>query len=347
LFCFLSKMNDPKESQDDANESKEPNEYLTLVAKKIRSLKKKMTKIEEIEKKATTSVINEQQRKVLDNKDNVAKSLEEFESLKAQMLKTYQQEEKIQRRLAKRKTETTSKEKQQSVASLVQLVHLTQLLRGEDSAQHVPLFFAEQERVRSSGGTTLVTSEIMLDSLSLFANSIFKASSNLSEFKQNVEKAQEIAQNFLAQNEEEAIPGFSYKVLSEHTKEIYSSPFYLAKKNEEVNLSESQMEQNEKEEETIEPSQDSEPVAELKTQNEVLESTPENGKITTEGGESTKSRGFRGRGRGGRGRGGPRYSNHEYSDDRGRGRGGRDRERGRGGRPIERSNQNDKYKSTN
>jgi len=48
----LSKMNDPKESQDDANESKEPNEYLTLVAKKIRSLKKKMTKIEEIEKKS-------------------------------------------------------------------------------------------------------------------------------------------------------------------------------------------------------------------------------------------------------------------------------------------------------
>jgi len=272
--------------------------------------------------------------------------LEEFESLKAQMLKTYQQEEKIQRRLAKRKTETGSKEKQQSVASLVQLVHLTQLLRGEDSAQHVPLFFAEQERVRSSGGKTLVTSEIMLDSLSLFANSIFKASSNLNEFKQNVEKAQEIAQNFLAQSEEEAIPGFSYKLLSEQTDEIYSSSFYLAKKNEQVNLSESQMEQNEKEtEETIEPSEDSEPVAELKTQNDVLESTPENGKLTNDGGENTKSRGFRGRGRGGRGRGGPRYSNHEYSDDRGRGRGGRDRERGRGARPIERSNQNDKYKS--
>jgi len=339
-------MNDPKESQDDANETKEPNEYLTLVAKKIRSLKKKMTKIEEIEKKATTSVINDQQQKFLDNKENVAKSLEEFESLKAQMLKTYQQEEKIQRRLAKRKTETGSKEKQQSVASLVQLVHLTQLLRGEDSAQHVPLFFAEQERVRSSGGKTLVTSEIMLDSLSLFANSIFKASSNLNEFKQNVEKAQEIAQNFFAQSEEEAIPGFSYKLLSEQTDEIYSSSFYLAKKNEQVNLSESQMEQNEKEtEETIEPSEDSEPVAELKTQNEVLESTPENGKLTNDGGENTKSRGFRGRGRGGRGRGGPRYSNHEYSDDRGRGRGGRDRERGRGARPIERSNQNDKYKS--
>lgn len=73
-------------------EKEEYNEYITPIVKKIRSLNKKVQNIQQIEKKLAEKVpINEDQKKLLVQKDFIEKTLQEFEQTKAQLVKTFQE----------------------------------------------------------------------------------------------------------------------------------------------------------------------------------------------------------------------------------------------------------------
>jgi hypothetical protein len=66
------------------------NEYITLINKKIRALKKKVQNIEAIEKRvAEKQPINPDQSKLLESKGTVTKSLKEFEGLRDNFVEIY------------------------------------------------------------------------------------------------------------------------------------------------------------------------------------------------------------------------------------------------------------------
>lgn len=124
------------EKNDASKEKEMPNEYITIVAKKLRTINKKLNRITNIEKNVSSGTeINEEQQQLLNNKQNLVKSQAEFEKIKKQMLDiynraskqvwdvlksilTYCQEEKLQKRL-KRKTEAADQKDQDVVRVLL------------------------------------------------------------------------------------------------------------------------------------------------------------------------------------------------------------------------------------
>jgi hypothetical protein len=66
--------------------TKDTNEYIVVVAKKIRNLGKKINNIKEIEKKvANGEAINPEQRNVLENKETTLKFYDDLLSIRTQM----------------------------------------------------------------------------------------------------------------------------------------------------------------------------------------------------------------------------------------------------------------------
>jgi hypothetical protein len=101
------------------------NEYIKIINKKIRSLSKKVTKVAEIEKKMQTgSAINDEQKQLVAKKDQTAKSLKEFNSIREQLSKVHLQETK-----AKKKEERKEKgEAGEQLRSVVDLLQVSSLL---------------------------------------------------------------------------------------------------------------------------------------------------------------------------------------------------------------------------
>lgn len=74
-------------SQVNTADNQSQNEYIIIVNKKIRALKKKLSNIEYIEAKiAKKEKITAEQQQVLQTKDYVQKSLGEFESMRNQFV---------------------------------------------------------------------------------------------------------------------------------------------------------------------------------------------------------------------------------------------------------------------
>jgi hypothetical protein len=68
------------------------NEYISILNKKLRSIAKKAARLTDIEKKVEQGAqINDEQQSILANKDNINKSLKDYEDLRAQFMKVHQQ----------------------------------------------------------------------------------------------------------------------------------------------------------------------------------------------------------------------------------------------------------------
>jgi len=81
------------------------NEYVTVINKKIRALKKKVKNIQEIEKKvANKEPINAQQKDVLANKESSLRTLQEYEAIRTQFLKIESEEAQKQEQAQKQPT---------------------------------------------------------------------------------------------------------------------------------------------------------------------------------------------------------------------------------------------------
>jgi len=107
------------------NQNKEiENDYISVVNKKIRSFKKKLRKIEDIEKKG---VKDENQKQVLAKKDIYLNNLKQFEKIKEEMDKIYLKQQKKQENqeiLLKQEKEEEINEKLNEIIRIMLLLWL-------------------------------------------------------------------------------------------------------------------------------------------------------------------------------------------------------------------------------
>jgi len=186
----------PKEGQ---------NEYIIIVNKKVRSLSKKMTKISDIEKKQKTgAAINDEQKELLKKKDNTAKSLKEFESLKTQFLKVYNQEEKAQSKAKKKDDKKEKGELADQLRPLIDLLQVSSLLSGPDTRAKI-----EQEQ-RISGEEL---------------QSVVQLAALISQ-RQTSDDALNHAVKFLNQSEDVATVGRTYKKIRDNLDALRSTSLF-------------------------------------------------------------------------------------------------------------------------
>jgi len=197
------------EKNDASKEKEMPNEYITIVAKKLRTINKKLNRIANIEKNvASGTEINEEQQQLLNNKQNLVKSQAEFEKIKKQMLDIYnrasKQEEKLQKRL-KRKTEAADQKDQDvnldKLKSIVEIVQTVNFLESQREAVNAVLPLG-----------SLKTAEDVQKVLQF--GSIVKSG--------ELDAAAAQLQKYLAASEDTAPVGTSYKSLREQVGLLYS-----------------------------------------------------------------------------------------------------------------------------
>jgi len=308
----------------DHADSKE-NDYVQLLSKKIRSYNKKIQKIKETEEKLKNKgTINEEQQKILNNRDSTEKALKDFIELKTQMTKLQQQEEKHQKRLAKKKDAIAdgSKETVQSkqIADhsriITTLLHVSQAfgVHQQDGAQARANFLKSQEEVQPSGK---VVTQSDLDAIIHLANLIEKRQPT---FKEGVDKDAQVLQKLLSQSEEELQHGVTYKRAREALEEIYSSKFFsqvqeapkqqTTEKGQEKSTSENELPSSINE---VAPEEDSKTDGQTEYENEEGKDESEN-----KDSDNQKRGGYRGRGRG-RGQGGRGRGRYNGENRRGRG----------------------------
>jgi len=183
-------------SEQDA--SKE-NDYLKLISKKMRGLNKKLNiSIANVEKKvAQNQKINEDEQRVLNTKEGLQKQLKEYEEIRVQMLKIAKQEEKFQ----KRKSKQAGSEQVRTLIELLQAANIV----SDDSAR--------KELVQKSLG------EVELYAVAQLAQHISQKASN----PQTLAAATAHATKLIAQSEEQATSGYTYKQIAHYAHHILQS----------------------------------------------------------------------------------------------------------------------------
>jgi len=304
------------------------NDYIIVINKKIRALKKKCQNIAYIEKKLVAKEeINPDQKKLVETKDQIIKSLNEFEALRNQFVEIYDAEQKGGKDTT---TQTNGEQKQddQSISAVVTLLHTSHVFdrtRGE-GVDARNSFFTE---IAGKPNVT-VKADADIDNIYYLITAIFA---------NNLNSAIDISQKYANASEEEFAPGVPFKYLKNVVADLAASSEF-AKHHVGYDQKVEQAQHNEtqqQEQVNATPQPLAEYLAEKKqevqpeNQNNAEQSVDQIDGPAQENEENVEENGEEGfqttegrRGRGGRGRG--------SRGNRGRGsRGGQRGTRGRGG----------------
>jgi len=206
-------MDSTDKNQEISNEDQSTqNEYIITINKKIRALKKKCQNIGNIEKKvANKESINTDQQKVLDSKEQIIKSLTEFEGIRNQFVEIDNNEQKAPKEKPKHQE---IKNESHDIRALVTLFHLTQVFdrNRPDGIDARKAFFNE-----FSSKQSVTKTDEDVDNLFYMLQALWR---------NPLPKAVEVAQKFTASVDEEFNLGLTYKHLRNIANEMASS-FYF------------------------------------------------------------------------------------------------------------------------
>jgi len=317
------------------------NEYISIINKKIRALKKKCQNIAYINEKIAAKVaINSDQQKLLATQDQVIRSLNEFEAIRNQFVDIYNNEQKALKEKSKFSVQENKNEVNDAIRAMITLLHVTQIFdrtrsEGIDARK---AFFTEV-----SSKPSLVKDDADIDNVFYVMHTFFGTP---------LSAAIESGQKFAADSDAEFAPGLSYKHLRAIADELASSYIFKGVSSgipeQKVDVEEQTFEthQEPQQPEVSEP-QNVIPDQQESTENQIQQpqqDAQENGEhqVETEqdeGYQTTERKGRGGRGRGRGQRGGRDFGQREYDNNNNRGgqRGGRGRGRdfGERGSPRE------------
>jgi len=315
------------------------NEYISIINKKIRALKKKCQNIAYINEKIAAKVaINSDQQKLLATQEQVIRSLNEFEAIRNQFVDIYNNEQKALKEKSKFSVQENKNEVNDAIRAMITLLHVTQIFdrtrsEGIDARK---AFFTE-----ASSKPSLAKDDADIDNVFYVMHTFFGTP---------LSAAIESGQKFAADSDAEFAPtGLSYKHLRAIADELASSYIFKGVSSgipeQKVDVEE-QTHQEPQQPEVSEP-QNVIPDQQESTENQIQQpqqDAQENGEhqVETEqdeGYQTTERKGRGGRGRGRGQRGGRDFGQREYDNNNNRGgqRGGRGRGRdfGERGSPRE------------
>jgi len=311
------------------------NEYISIINKKIRALKKKCQNIANIKEKITAKVaINPDQQKLLASQDQVIRSLNEFEAIRNQFVEIYNNEQKVVPKEKPKQVHENKNEGNDAIRSVVTLLHVTQIFdrTRAEGIEARKAFFTE-----ASSKPSLIKDDADIDSVFYIMHSLFRTP---------IAAAIDYGQKFAFENETEFAPNMTYKHLKAIVTELSSSYIFKGissgsqeQKNEEQSQDQSNVQEEQQQEvapehqeaiteqheeqSQVQPEHVEEQVAQAENGEHHVETEQDEGYQTTE----RKGRGGRGRGRGGRGQRGGNFGQRDYDANRGGQRGGRGRGR--------------------
>jgi len=180
------------------------NEYVLLVSKRVRAYRKKLSKIEEIEKKVKEGAkINEDQKKVLESKEGTFRALKDFEELRVSLMKVQSQEEKSapQGHVASSGVSVNMQQGLKTIISVVQFSQLTNDHNVRNQIMHNKVKETDLERVNR------------------LANALCSPKSN--SLKDSVDQAHQLAEK-LAKHSDEHFDGVPFAQIAKQVEELVS-----------------------------------------------------------------------------------------------------------------------------
>jgi len=314
------------------------NEYISIINKKIRALKKKCQNIANIKEKIAAKVaINPDQQKLLASSEQVIRSLNEFEAIRNQFVEIYNNEQKVVPKEKPKQAHENKNEGNDAISSVVTLLHVTQIFdrTRAEGVEARKAFFNE-----ASSKSSLIKDDTDIDSVFYIMHCLFRTP---------ISVAIDHGQKFAFENESEFAPNMTYKNLKAIVNELSSSYIFkgISSGVQEQKIEEQSQDQpivqdqQEQQQEVVPVHQEAiteqhEGQSQVQPDQHVEEQVvqAENGEhhVETEqdeGYQTTERKGRGGRGRGGRGRGqrGGNFGQRDYDANRGGQRGGRGRGR--------------------
>jgi len=292
------------------------NEYIVLINKRVRALKKKLQNIGYIETRlANKEEINADQKGVLASKDSTVKALTEIEAIRNQFLQYFASQEKEKKQPAPEPAPVQAPAPKippgEETRGILRLLHIARLfdLNIPGGAEVRGLFFAEQAR----NGRSVVKGDQDIDALFPLCSIIFNSP------PVHHDNAVAVALKFLNESEEEFLNKVTFKHLKTVYNEIIASRVFLGIPEQPQAPAEPAKQEpaptETKPQEEVKPSEVAAPAPEQQAQSQ--ESKPEEQDDGEEGGETGEEqtgqqqfqegrpqrdgKPFRGRGRGGRG----------------------------------------------
>jgi len=187
------------------------NEYIITINKKIRALKKKSQNIDNIEKKPKEGR-NEDQRKLLESKEQIIRQLNEFEAIRDQFVEFYNKEEKAPKEQKPIENVKATNEGNDAISSLITLLHVTQIFdrTRPEGIEARKAFFAENK-------ATTIKTDADIDNIFYVMHSLFGTP---------LAKAIDLGQKFAADSEEEFNRGVTFKHLKGIVTDLSNSYFF-------------------------------------------------------------------------------------------------------------------------
>lgn len=195
------------------------NDYIILMNKRIRALKKKCQKIANIEKKDQNS-INSDQKKVLETKAITTANLQELETLRDQFVEIFNSEEKkkvpviIEKQVTVVEIPKIVESKESQIYRLITLLHASQVFdrTRPEGAEARTKFFEE-----FNGKSRAAKTDTDIDNIFFLLSDLFN---------NTIDKATDIATKFVSGTNEEFKAGLTYQYLKQVVEELVSSKLF-------------------------------------------------------------------------------------------------------------------------
>jgi len=203
------------------------NEYLSLVAKKIRSLNKKLKNCEKMDQKvAKGEPLNSEEKEVLKNKEYWSQHIKDLQKLLSEFEKIHAQGEKSKVTVPatpskQDHSQQPNKLDNEKLRDLLTFIQVSQFFdQSEEGKKARQQFWIEHKEKINSGNKSVLNGDQDIDSLNYVANVLVK-------HQPDIESSLTFANKLLSNSNEIVLEGASYQLIRERANELYHSQAFL------------------------------------------------------------------------------------------------------------------------